>query len=40
VSTGVHTATFATISGRLYVFGAKDPASPALLVLEVTGLAP
>ena len=40
VSTGVHTATFATISGRLYVFGAKDPASPALLVLDVTGLAP
>ncbi|MDO8665575.1 MAG: hypothetical protein Q7J79_03115, partial [Gemmatimonadales bacterium] len=40
VSTGVHTATFSAINNRLYVFGAKDPGSPALLILEVTGLAP
>jgi hypothetical protein len=40
VSTGVHTATFSTINNRLYVFGAKDPGLPALLILEVTGLAP
>lgn len=40
VSTGVHTATFSVINNRLYVFGAKDPGSPALLILEVTGLAP
>lgn len=40
VSTGVHTATFATINNRLYVFAAKDPGSPALLILDVSGLAP
>lgn len=39
VSTGVHTATFGTINNRLYVFAAKDPGSPALLILDVTGLA-
>jgi len=38
VSTGIHTVTFATINGRLYAFGAKDPASPALIILDVTGL--
>ena len=40
VPTGIHTATFATIAGRRYVFAAKDPPSPAMLVLDVTGLAP
>ncbi len=40
VSSGVHTATFATINGRLYAFGAKDPVAPALIILDVTGLAP
>ncbi len=39
VQTGVHTATFATIGGRLYAFAAKDPSSPALLILDVTALA-
>ncbi|MEP7326825.1 MAG: hypothetical protein ABI836_12810 [Gemmatimonadota bacterium] len=40
VPTGIHTATFATIGGRLYAFGAKDPGSPALVVLDVTSLVP
>jgi hypothetical protein len=38
VSSGVHTATFAAIGGRQYVFAAKNPPSPALLVLDVTAL--
>ena len=38
VSTGVHTTTFATVGGKLYVFAAKDPAAPALLILDVTAL--
>ena len=40
VSTGVHTATFGTIGGRLYAFGAKNPSAPALLILDVTALLP
>ncbi|HEU5261164.1 MAG TPA: Ig-like domain-containing protein [Gemmatimonadales bacterium] len=40
VSTGVHTATFGTINGRLYAFGAKNPFDPALLILDVTPLLP
>ena len=40
VSTGVHTATFGTINGRVYAFGAKDPGSPALIILDVTTLIP
>lgn len=40
VSTGVHTATFGTINGRLYAFGAKNPSDPALLILDVTALLP
>jgi len=40
VSTGVHTATFGTINGRLYAFGAKNPSDPALLILDVTALVP
>ena len=40
VGSGVHTATFSTINSRLYVFAAKDPVSPSLLILDVTGLAP
>jgi hypothetical protein len=40
VSTGVHTATIAEIGGRRYVFAAKDPGAPSLLVLDVTGLVP
>lgn len=38
VATGIHTAKFATINGRLYAFGAKDPANPALIMLDVTSL--
>lgn len=40
VGTGIHTATLAVIGGRQYAFLAKDPGSPALLILEVTGLVP
>jgi len=40
VGSGVHTATFAEIGGRRYVFAAKDPPSPSLLVLDVTDLGP
>lgn len=38
VATGVHTASFATINGRLYAFAARNPASPALLIYDVTDL--
>jgi len=38
VGTGVHTATLGYIGGRVYAFGAKDPASPALIILDVTSL--
>jgi hypothetical protein len=45
VSTGIHTATFSSIGGRLYAFGAKDPGNPQqdnpqLIVLDVTALEP
>jgi hypothetical protein len=40
VSTGVHTATFGYINSRVYAFGAKDPGSPALVILDVTALVP
>jgi hypothetical protein len=38
VASGVHTATFGTIGGRLYAFGAKNPNGAALVVLDVTSL--
>lgn len=38
VSTGVHTATFGEVGGRLYAFAARNPGAPALLVLDVEGL--
>ncbi len=38
VPTGLHTATFSEIGGRLYAFGAKDPPSPSLMILDVTSL--
>jgi hypothetical protein len=38
VSSGLHTATFSEINGRLYAFGARDPSSPAFLILDVTSL--
>jgi len=46
VSTGLHTATFGTIGGRLYAFAARNPAqlpsppNPALMIYDVTGLVP
>jgi len=36
-STGLHTGTFATIGGRDFVFAAKNPENPALVVYDVTG---
>ena len=36
VATGIHTATIAEISGRRYVFAAKNPADPALLIFDIT----
>lgn len=38
VPTGVHTATFGTINGKLYAFGAKDPPSPSVMILDVSTL--
>ena len=40
VSSGVHTATMATINGRLYAFGARDPSGAALLILDITDAVP
>jgi hypothetical protein len=41
VAAGVHTATFAEINGRRYVFATKNPAGgPALLILDVTPINP
>jgi hypothetical protein len=37
VASGLHTGTFAEIGGRRFVFAAKNPGSPALLVYDVTG---
>jgi hypothetical protein len=36
VSQGVHTATIADLGGRRYVFAARDPGDPALLVYDIT----
>ena len=38
VPTGLHTATFGVINGRLYAFGAKDPPAPSMIILDVTSL--
>jgi hypothetical protein len=35
-SSGIHTATFGTIGGRLYAFAARDPSGSALLIFDVT----
>jgi hypothetical protein len=37
---GIHTATFADIGGKRYVFAAKDPPSPSMMVLDVTAIGP
>jgi hypothetical protein len=34
---GLHTGTFARIGGRDYVFAARNPADPALVIYDVTG---
>ena len=36
VTSGVHTATFGEIGGRRYVFAARNPPDPALLIYDVT----
>ncbi len=38
VGSGIHTATFSRINGKLYAFGAKDPSEPAQVILNVTAL--
>jgi hypothetical protein len=40
VGSGIHTANFAYIGGRVYAFGAKNPGSPELIILDVTDLIP
>jgi hypothetical protein len=40
VDRGLHTGTFAEIGGRRFVFAAKNPTAPALLVYDVTAAAP
>jgi hypothetical protein len=36
VAEGIHTATIADIAGRRYVFAAKNPADPALLIYDIS----
>jgi hypothetical protein len=36
VAEGIHTATIAEIGGRRYVFAARNPGAPALLVFDIT----
>jgi hypothetical protein len=38
VTAGLHTGTFADIGGRRYIFAARDPAAPALMIFDVTSL--
>ena len=40
VSQGIHTGEIAVINGRTYLFAARDPASPALLIYDITGVVP
>jgi hypothetical protein len=40
VNSGLHTGTFAEIDGELYVFGARNPASPSLMIFAVDALEP
>lgn len=37
---GIHTATFSDIGGRLYVFAAKDPGPPSMMIVDVTAIRP
>lgn len=36
IPSGLHTGEVATIGGRTYVFGAKNPPSPAMLIFDIT----
>lgn len=40
VAQGLHTATVETMGGRTFVFAARNPANPALMVFEITSLVP
>lgn len=40
VSQGIHTGEIAVINGRTYVFAARDPSNPALLIYDITGVVP
>jgi hypothetical protein len=40
VSQGLHTATVETIGGQTYVFAARNPANPALMIFDITSLVP
>jgi len=35
VDTGLHTATFGYIGGKRYIFAAKNPSSPALMIFDI-----
>jgi hypothetical protein len=38
VSTGLHTGTLSVLGGKLYAFTARNPANPALLIFDLSGL--
>ncbi len=40
IPSGLHTGEVATIGGRTYVFGAKNPPNPALLIFDITDVIP
>ncbi|TFH64327.1 MAG: hypothetical protein E4G90_08310 [Gemmatimonadales bacterium] len=40
VDTGIHTVTLASIAGKLYAFGAKNPGNPALEIYDLSGFVP
>ena len=40
VSQGLHTGEVAVIGGHTYVFAARDPSDPAMMIFEVTGIVP
>jgi hypothetical protein len=39
VNTGLHTGSLAVIGGKLYAFGAKNPANPALMIFDLSSVA-
>jgi len=40
VTQGLHTGEIAVINGRTYVFAARNPSNPALMVFDITGVVP